>query len=59
MTPIGHFLKEGQFLEDKIEARKIQMRVARFVIIDDVLYRRGHSLPSLRCANTEEANYML
>ena len=47
MTPIIHFLKEGQLPKDKTEARKIQIRVARFVIIDDILYKRGHSLPYL------------
>ena len=59
MTPIVRYLKGGWLLEDKTEARKIQIRAARFVIIDDVLYRRGYSLPYLRCAHLEEANYML
>ena len=59
MTPIVHYLKEGWLLEDKTEARKIQIRAARFLIIDDVLYKRGYSLPYLRCANSEEANYVL
>ena len=39
MTPIIRYLKEGWLLEDKTKARKIQTRVAHFVIIDDVLYR--------------------
>ena len=52
-------LIEGWLPEDKVEARKIQIRVARFVIIDDVLYRRGYSLPYLRCTNSEEVDYML
>ena len=47
MTPIVHFLKEGKLLKNKTEAQKIQIRAARFVIIDDVLYRRGHFLPYL------------
>ena len=59
MTPIIHYLKERWFLEDKTKARKIQIRVARFVIIDDVLYKRGYSLPYLRCANYKEADYVL
>ena len=42
-----------------MEARKIQIRVAHFVIIDDVLYRRGYSFLYLRCANLEEADYVL
>ena len=59
MTPIVRYLKEGWLLEDKAKARKIQIRVARFIIIDDVLYRRGYSPPYLRCANSEEAHYVL
>ena len=59
MTPIVRYLKEEWLPEDKTEARKIQIRVAYFVIIDDVLYRRGYSLPYLRCANSEEADYVL
>ena len=59
MTPIVCYLKEGWLAEDKAEARKIQIRATRFVIIDDVLYRRGYSLPYLRCANSEEAHYVL
>ena len=39
MTPIIRYLKEGWLPEDKAEARKIQIRVACFVIIYDVLYR--------------------
>ena len=39
MTPIFRYLKEGWLPEDKREARKIQIRAARFVVIDDVLYR--------------------
>ena len=59
MTPIICYLKEGWLPEDKVEARKIQIRATRFVIIDDVLFKRGYSLPYLRCANSEEAHYVL
>ena len=59
MTPIVRYLKEGWLPEDKTEARKIQIRAAHFIIIDDVLYRQGYSLPYLRCASLEEANYVL
>ena len=52
MTPIIRYLKEGWLPEDKAEARKIQTKAARFVIIDDMLYRRGYSLPYLRCTNS-------
>ena len=59
MAPIIRYLKEGWFPEDKTEARKIQIRAARFVIIDNVLYRRGYLLPYLRCASLEEVDYVL
>ena len=58
MTPIVHYLKEGWLLENKTEARKIHIRVARFIIIDDVLCKRGYSLLYLRCASSKEANYV-
>ena len=41
MTPIVRNLGDGWLPEDKIEARKIQIRVARFFINDNVLYRQG------------------
>ena len=59
MIPIIHYLKEGLLPEDKMKARKIQIRAAHFVIIDDVLYRKGYSLPYLRCISSKEANYVL
>ena len=59
MTPIVHYLKGGQLLEDRNEAGKVQIRAAHFIIIDDALYRQGHSFPYLQCANREETNYVL
>ena len=59
MIPTVRYFKEGWLPEDKMKARRIQIRVACFVIIDDVLYRRRYSLPYLRCASSEEANYVL
>ena len=37
----------------------MQTKAARFVIIDDALYKQGHSLPYLHCANKEDVNYVL
>ena len=39
MTPIVRYLKEGWLPENKMKARKIQIRAACFVIIDYVLYK--------------------
>ena len=59
MAPIVHYLKEGWLLGDKMEAMKIQIKVACFVIIENVLYKCGYSLPYLKCANSEEVGYVL
>ena len=59
MTPIVRYMKKGGLVEDKMEAKKIQIRASCFIIIDDVLYRRRYSLLYLRCANSEEVDYVL
>ena len=59
MNPIIRYLKKGWLLQDKTKARKIPIKVAYFIIIDDVLYRRGYSLPYLRRASSKEADYVL
>ena len=51
--------EEGWLPKDKAKVRKIQIRAARFVVIDDVLYRRGYSLPYLRCVSSVEVDYVL
>jgi len=59
MTPIVRYLKKGWLPEDNTEAGKIQIRATCFVIIEDVLYRRGYSLPYISCASSKEADYVL
>ena len=43
MTPIVVYLKDGRLLEDKDEARKLRIRATKYVLIDEVLYKRGFS----------------
>ena len=59
MTPIVIYLKDGRLLEDKDEAKKLRIRAAKFVLIDEVLYKRGFSKPYLRCLAPNESNYVL
>ena len=59
MTPIHNYLKSGDLPTDHDEARKLRLRASRFVLINEVLYKRGFTLPYLRCLIEDEANYTL
>ena len=59
MTPIVIFLKDGRLLEDKDEARKLTIKAAKYVLINEVLYKWGFSQPYLRCLAPNELNYVL
>ena len=59
MTPIISYLKDGKLPEGKDEARKLKVRAARYVLMDEVLYKRGFSQPYLRYLALDEANYVL
>ena len=43
MTLIVSYLKDGRLPEGKDEARKLKIRAARYVFMDEVLYKRGFS----------------
>ena len=49
MTPIILYLKDESLPEGKDEARRLRVRSARYVLLNDVLYKRGFSQPYLRC----------
>ena len=53
------YLKNGVLLDEKEAARKLKVQAVRFVLIKDVLYKRGYSYPYLRCLGTKEANYVM
>ncbi|XP_065638287.1 uncharacterized protein LOC136071201 [Quercus suber] len=59
MTPIVSYLKDGRLLEGKDEARKLRVKSARYVLMDEVLYKRGFSQPYLRCLALDKSNYIL
>ena len=58
-TTIASYLKDDILPNEKEAARKVKVRAARFVLIKDVLYKRGFSRPYLRCLGNEEANYVM
>ena len=43
MTLIVAYLKDGRLSEGKDKARKLRIRSAKYVLMDEVLYKRGFS----------------
>ena len=57
MALIVSYLKDRKLSERKDKARKLRLRAARYVLMGEVLYKRGFSQPYLRCLAPDEANY--
>jgi len=58
-TPIVSYLKDCTLSDGKEAVRKLKVQVARFVLIKDVLYKKGFSRPYLRCLSPEETDYVM
>ena len=58
-TLIALYLKNGVLPDENEAARKLKVQAARFVLIKDVLYKKGFSRPYLRCLGNEEADYVM
>ena len=58
-TTIALYLKDGILPNEKEATRKLKVRVARFILIKDVLYKRGFSCLYLRCLGNEEVDYVM
>ena len=59
MDPIIAYLKNGELPEEKMEARILQLKAARYVLYDDKLYRRGYSMPLLKCVLPTKAKNIM
>ena len=58
-TPLVSTLKNGVLPDRKEAVRKLKIQAARFILIKDVLYKRGFSRPYLRCLGLEEEDYVM
>ncbi|XP_075650242.1 uncharacterized protein LOC142620825 [Castanea sativa] len=58
-TPLISYLKDGTLPDEKDAARKLKVQLARFVLIKDILYKRGFSRPYLRCLGPKEEDYVM
>uniref|UniRef100_A0A2N9FJX9 Uncharacterized protein n=1 Tax=Fagus sylvatica TaxID=28930 RepID=A0A2N9FJX9_FAGSY len=59
MTPIISYLQRGTLPDNRHEARRLKVRASRFLMLQGTLYKRGFSLPYLRCLAPDEANYVM
>ena len=59
MALILSFLRDRHLPQDVEEARKFRKREAKFTILIDTLYKRGFSMPYLKCIDKEETKYIL
>ncbi|XP_074346209.1 uncharacterized protein LOC141684979 [Apium graveolens] len=58
MMPILAYIHKGILPEDKFKARRLRYQAARYVMYDEVLYKRGFNQQLLRCVDKEEGNYI-
>ena len=58
-TSLASYLRDRVLPDDKEAARKLKVQATRFILIKDVLYKRGFSRPCLRCFILEEADYVI
>ena len=58
-TSLIAYLRSGILPDRKDVATKLKVRASRFVLIRDVLYKRGFSRPYLRCLSHKEADYVM
>ncbi|XP_058070913.1 uncharacterized protein LOC131219947 [Magnolia sinica] len=43
MNPIYNYLTSGEVPSNRLEARRLRVRVARYIVLDGILYKKGHS----------------
>ena len=58
-TPLISYLRIGVLPDGKDATRNLKVQASRFVLIKDVLYKRGFSRPYLRYLGHEEASYVM
>ena len=58
MTPIIRYLKEGHIPEDE-NPKAFRMKVSRFTIINNILYKKSLAGPYLRCLKDPKAMEVL
>ena len=58
-TPLTSYLRTSVLPDGKDATRKLKVQASHFVLIKDVLYKRGFSRPFLKCLSYEEVDYVM
>nr|KYP45835.1 Uncharacterized protein K02A2.6 [Cajanus cajan] len=59
ITDMVDHLEHGKVPSDPAAARKLRTQAARYTMVGGELYRRGFSVPLLKCVDAEQAEYIL
>ena len=58
-TPLVSYLKNGVLPDGSEATRKLKVQATRFILMKDVLYKKGFSHSYLRCLGLNKANYVM
>ena len=59
MTPIIRYLETGILPKERTKAKKLMYQIPRYTVVEGRLYRRGYSMPLLRCVIPPEAKKIM
>jgi len=59
MTPILNFLVHDTLSENEAEERRVRRQAASYIVVSEELFRRGFSIPLLKCLDPTQAEYVL
>ncbi|GAU41925.1 hypothetical protein TSUD_25660 [Trifolium subterraneum] len=59
MTPVYNYLAHRTLPNDEKEATTVKRRACSYTLLNNKLYRRGFSIPLLKCADEATADYIL
>ncbi|XP_075503970.1 uncharacterized protein LOC142541298 [Primulina tabacum] len=59
MTPLIKFMLNNELPEDRTQAQKTKRQAPRFVLLNNMLYRRSFQGPLLKCLSEKAVDYVL
>ena len=59
MTSIIAYLEHRVLPSDRNEVKKLIRKASRYLVMEGILYRRGYSMPLLRCVTIDQSKNLL